>query len=36
MCADTSSVAHALKRLEGKMLHLVLAIDLLLFSAPIP
>lgn len=31
MCADTSSVVRAVR---GKMLHLILTIDLLLFSEP--
>lgn len=34
MCADTSSVVRAVRGLEGKMLHLILTIDLLLFSEP--
>lgn len=34
MCADTSSVVRAVRGLGGKMLHLILAIDLLLFSEP--
>lgn len=34
MCADTSSVVRAVRGLGGKMLHLILTIDLLLFSKP--